>query len=194
MIILGYPGIGKTTLSGQYARVFNSPIIDLESSCMRRGPDNERDELWYESYANIAIDLHLQGFFVLCSCHKPLRNYLKQKAGKVRGFRKKDLVLCYPERALADKWISRLQDRYTQTKSIKDKNALNFAKDHYVDSISELLNDHSINHLALYHMDYSLLGAFCFCKQKLERTYSIPRVFTDTTSGCYVTTRRSNKL
>lgn len=52
MIICGYPGIGKSTLSKS-----NSKFIDLDSSNFRYY-DGTRDSKWWQPYTNVAVGLH----------------------------------------------------------------------------------------------------------------------------------------
>ena len=59
MIICGYAGVGKSTLSKEYAG-----IMDLESTPF------EKD---WERYAKCAIHYSKNGYIVLVSCHKEIR-------------------------------------------------------------------------------------------------------------------------
>lgn len=46
MIVVGYPGIGKSTLCQH-----RENCIDLESSCFDKSNKN-----WYKDYCNVAVD------------------------------------------------------------------------------------------------------------------------------------------
>lgn len=59
MIICGYAGVGKSTLAKEVAG-----IMDLESTPF------EKD---WERYAKCAIHYHKNGYIVLVSCHKEIR-------------------------------------------------------------------------------------------------------------------------
>jgi hypothetical protein len=59
MIICGYAGVGKSTLAKGYVG-----IMDLESTPF------EKD---WERYAKCAIHYHKNGYIVLVSCHKEIR-------------------------------------------------------------------------------------------------------------------------
>lgn len=59
MIICGYAGVGKSTLAKCYVG-----IMDLESTPF------EKD---WERYAKCAIHYHKNGYIVLVSCHKEIR-------------------------------------------------------------------------------------------------------------------------
>mgnify|MGYP000078055975 CR=1 FL=1 len=67
MIICGYAGIGKSTLSKRYPAV-----MDLESTPF------EKD---WERYAKCAIHYHKQGYLVLISCHKEIREEILSMLG-----------------------------------------------------------------------------------------------------------------
>ena len=59
MIVIGYQGVGKSTLAGKDYR-----FIDLESGCFWvDGPNGERVRAddWYKAYCQVAVDLSDQG-------------------------------------------------------------------------------------------------------------------------------------
>ena len=58
-IIIGYPGVGKSTAASDY---FN--LIDLESSFFLK-----TNPLWADEYYSLAFDLYKQGFKVCVSSH-----------------------------------------------------------------------------------------------------------------------------
>jgi MoxR-like ATPase len=72
MIIIGYPGIGKTTLCKHWHK-----YVDLDSSAFRYN-DGTRDKRWAEIYCKVAIDLHNQGYVVFLSSHYEVRDILKK--------------------------------------------------------------------------------------------------------------------
>lgn len=126
MIIMGFPGIGKST----YARSDNnSNYIDLESSCFDKYNTN-----WYEDYCRVAIDLCEQGYDVFVSTHNSVFNYLVYNANSIEG----GLGVIYPAAELKDKWIKRLEDRYKSTKKEKDLRALTYMKNNYDEAVNHL--------------------------------------------------------
>lgn len=103
MIVIGYQGIGKSTLS-LCLNDIGIPFIDLESGCFWN--DGVRADDWYKSYVNIALDLARQGYNVFVSSHKQVREEL------LKSFRN-DIYVCYPSKNLKQEWIMKLRDRYT---------------------------------------------------------------------------------
>ena len=69
MIIVGYPGIGKSTLCQH-----RENCIDLESSCF-----DKSNKKWYKDYCNVAVDLHKQGNIALVSNHESVYEELSSK-------------------------------------------------------------------------------------------------------------------
>ncbi len=124
MIVIGYQGIGKSTLAGK-----NNKYIDLESSNFwvneRRGDD------WAEVYGNIAEHLSKQGYVVFTSSHEVVRNRLKNSDERV--------VVAFPCVDLKNKWISKLKERYNSSKSDKNYKAYINAEDRYEENIQELM-------------------------------------------------------
>ena len=72
MIVIGYQGIGKSSLAGK------NNCIDLESGNF--WVDGKRSDDWYKIYCNIALHLHRQGFTVFTSSHQVVRDYFKEIA------------------------------------------------------------------------------------------------------------------
>lgn len=148
MIIIGYQGIGKSTLAGK------NKCIDLESGnfWFHDTYDNEtyfktRHANWYIPYCNIANHLSEQGYIVFTSSHKVVRNELKKS--------KEDVFIIYPSIELKDEWIKKLEDRYNQTGLDKDYKALMNAKDRYEENIEELRKC-GLSVFEILDMDYSL--------------------------------------
>lgn len=139
MIIVGYQGIGKSTLAGKHN------CIDLESSNF--WVDGKRADDWYVPYCQIANHLSEQGYTVFTSSHEVVRNELKKSKEKV-------YVVC-PAVGISDKWIKKLQDRYETTKLEKDLKAWKNAEDRYKENILELMNS-GFDFYSINDMDYSL--------------------------------------
>ena len=123
MIIIGYQGIGKSTLAGK------NNCIDLESGNF--WVDGKRADNWYIPYCQIANHLSEQGYTVFTSSHEVVRKELEKSKEKV-------FVVC-PSIELKEQWIAKLRNRYESTGLEKDFKALANAEDRYVDNINELV-------------------------------------------------------
>lgn len=128
MIVIGYQGIGKSTISGDLN------CIDLE--CGNFYIDGIRQENWYEIYANIALDISNQGYVVLTPTHAELRECLHRK-----NKTKERILVCYPSLSLKNEWICRLQKRYCDQPTSKNFRALENARQRYSENISEIKHD-----------------------------------------------------
>lgn len=142
MIIVGYQGIGKSSISCAENR-----CIDLESSNFWH--KGKRSDDWYIYYCNIAVDLSKQGFTVFTSSHKEVRNYLLKHTDETM------IVCVFPETYLKDAWIQRLQDRYENDPSEKNYKALANAKDRFADNVNEILTSGHLYYV-IEDMDYDL--------------------------------------
>lgn len=138
MIIIGYQGIGKSSLS----KIFS---IDPESGNF--WVDGKRDENWYIPYCNIANDISNQGYIVCTSSHKPVRDYLKNS--------KERIVVAFPALELKEQWIERLKKRYEDSGLEKDYKAMMDAVDRYDDNIKELMAE-PFDKLIIKNMNYNL--------------------------------------
>ena len=154
MIVIGYQGIGKSTLAGKDNR-----YIDLESGNF--WVDGKRAEDWYKPYCQIAEHLSQQGYVVFTSSHEVVRNQLENSNEVV--------VLVYPSFELKDKWIEKLYYRYQDSVLEKDYKALMNAKDRYSDNIQELEQSNIGYKLVLRTMDYDLEAALIYLKNEIER-------------------------
>lgn len=140
MIIVGYQGIGKSTLAGKLG------FIDLESGNF--WVDGVRPDNWYKIYANIAMHLSDQGYRVFTSSHKVLRDELKRYTGNV--------IVCYPSLELKDEWIEKLKRRYDHTKLEKDFKAWKNAEQMYEENIKDLMSENKFIHCVIPSMTYNL--------------------------------------
>lgn len=145
MIIIGYQGIGKSTLANKSIK-----YIDLESS--NYFIDGVREDGWYRSYCNIAVSLSNQGKMVFVSSHKEVREYLKKLSNEGKG---SYTVVVYPVAELREAWIDKLGKRYKETCLDKDKKALLNAIDRYEENIEELRTC-GFDSLEISDMDYDL--------------------------------------
>ena len=116
MIIIGYPGVGKSTLSNN-----RSNVIDFDSSLyLKQG-------YWEDLYVQKAMELSDKGNIVCVSSHKMVQELLKSYRGKV--------VVVYPSLALHDFWINKLRERYEVSKDAGDYRALQRCVSHYCEDI-----------------------------------------------------------
>ena len=138
MIIIGFPGIGKSTLAYN-----NDKFVDLESSYFK--PVNNRNDDWVVDYCKLAELLSKNGSIVFVSSHKAVRDYISK-------MRTDELVACvFPSERIREQWVKKLEDRYMNSGLDKDYRAFNKdyrafirAKDHYDDDIRELYSDDGI--------------------------------------------------
>ena len=140
MIVIGYQGIGKSTLSNKDLR-----FVDLESGNF--WVDGKRADDWYKPYCQIANHLSEQGYAVFTSSHEVVRKELENSKEKV-------FVVC-PAPWLKDKWIEKLRNRYESTKLEKDFKALANAEDRYTDNIIELMQS-GFEFYCIEDMEYDL--------------------------------------
>lgn len=148
MIIFGYQGIGKSTVSKH-----DTNIIDLESSSFRTPMHPERSEDWFQVYGNIAYHLSQEyNRIVLCACHDKIRNYIHED----KETKNIPIAICYPSLDLKSAWIEKLSSRYELTHELKDKAALDFAVASYSSSIKALERDTYFDHIVLTDINYSL--------------------------------------
>lgn len=141
MIIIGYPGIGKSTLAGR-----DYKYIDLESSNFKI--NGEKSEDWYKVYCKIAEDLSRQGYIVFVSCHSVVREALKSS--------EENVAVAYPVGTLEKRWVTKLRDRYEKTNSEKDRMAYERARDHFIEDIASLFNYPTRYQIWLTTMAYDL--------------------------------------
>ena len=140
MIILGYPGIGKTSFGGK------NNTIDLESSCFY--VKNKRPVNWFAQYCKVAEHLSKQGYIVFVSCHDSVRNYLKENS-------KEPLYLIFPSVSLKDEWVKRLENRFLTTGEQKDYRAWKTIQENYKYTIT-ILKNCGIRFYEIQNLDYRL--------------------------------------
>lgn len=141
MIIIGYQGIGKSSLAGR-----DHKYIDLESGNF--WVDGKRADDWYRPYCQIAEHLSQQGYIVFTSSHEVVRDQLLNSSEIV--------VLVYPSLKLKNLWIDKLENRYRETGLEKDYKALMNTKDRYDENIKELANSKFNFKIELKDADYDL--------------------------------------
>lgn len=120
MIVMGYPGIGKST----YARKRGSHAIDLESSLFNKD---------FATYVDVALDLEKQGYIVFVSCHEEVRQALMDKASFLT-----ELAVCYPDPSLEIEWEDRLLARIDKYHLDKDVRAYVRFTEHFIQDIQDI--------------------------------------------------------
>lgn len=146
MIIIGYQGIGKSTLAAR-----NLKYTDLESSNFWfDDPETKqrvRHSNWYEMYCNVAEDLSRQGYVVFVSSHQHVRERLSNS--------KEYVIACVPSLDLKDQWIEKLKLRYEATGLEKDYKAYMNAEDRFSENITEIMNS-GFDNLIITNANYNL--------------------------------------
>ena len=144
MVIVGYQGIGKSTLSGA-----GNGFIDLESGNFftERGRFSE----WYKPYCKIALHLSEQGYHVFTSSHADVREHLK-----FYNDSKQPLLICYPVLNLKDEWVAKLKRRYEVSRSDKDYRAWQNAESCFKGNIEDLRSERGFYMCPIHEMQYNL--------------------------------------
>lgn len=128
MIIIGFPGIGKSSVTRAYDGDTNTTgYIDLESS------NFVKDDNWVKEYCCLALDLDLQGYNVFVSSHKKVREYLVEKQDVFP-----DIMEVFPSKELRTEWLSRLESRYMKCKTAKNERALSYMRNNFDDAVDEM--------------------------------------------------------
>ena len=119
MIIIGYQGIGKSTICKN-----NPKYIDFESSALK--VDGCRLHNWQIPYCQMAIWLSQQGYVVFTSSHKEVREILKDCC--------EYCVAIIPSKELKKQWISleeETRNGYHISSDMKNGAEIPFARDLY---------------------------------------------------------------
>ena len=132
-IYICYQGVGKSSTVNEC-----DFFIDLESSNFK-DENGYRTDDWYVYYVNIAFDLASQGYSVFVSSHDVVRrqiSYMKDKYyPNIR------VAIVYPTVDIKDEWIERLEKRYEENPTEKNKVAYLNAKDRFAENIAEMEKD-----------------------------------------------------
>ena len=140
MIIIGYQGIGKSTLANAETK-----CIDLESGNF--WVDGNRADDWYKPYCQIANHLSEQGYTVFVSSHEVVRKELEKS--------KEFVCVVHPSIELENAWVYKLAKRYAMSKLDKDRKTYLNAKDRYKDNIIELIESPFVSY-EIDNMNYDL--------------------------------------
>lgn len=140
MIIAAYPGVGKTWLAK------NRPnVIDLDSSSFKL--NGQRFPGWEKIYVQVARSIDTESNIVCVSTHSEvLDELLKHKDTSW-------IFLCYPEVSLKEAWVERLKIRYDESKSDKDRLALERVTNNFETDIQELKLKSGFLHLTILDKD-----------------------------------------
>lgn len=140
MIIIGYQGIGKSTLARE-----SKGFIDLESSTFYA--TGKRPDDWHCYYCKIAENLSEQGYVVFVSSHKAVRDYFKKSNERA-------VIIC-PDISLKEKWISKLHERFERCSTNKNLRAWKGAERYFDENIKDLMNE-GIPVIFIKDMSYNL--------------------------------------
>jgi broad-specificity NMP kinase len=131
MIIIGFPGIGKSSVTRAYEGDANTTgYIDLESS------NFVKDDNWVKEYCDLALDLDLQGYNVFVSSHKNVREYLVEKQDIFPY-----IMVIFPSKEIRTEWLNRLESRYMKCKTDKNERALSYMRNNFDDAVDEMEHD-----------------------------------------------------
>lgn len=155
MIIMGFPGIGKTTLcqkSEQIGHKWHKQLIDLESSVFLHTDKEEITEEQAKKYVQLALHLSRHGYHVFISTHPIVYETVEKLIAKPY-----EALAIYPDLSLKKEWLQRLEDRYMQTRHSKDLRAWSTMVNIYDDAVSKLNSpDYRFMCRVITSMDYNL--------------------------------------
>ena len=144
-IIIGYPGVGKSTICSKDAE---HKFIDLESSNFHDGKEPEK---WYCFYAQVAEDLASQGYNVFVSSHYDVVMALKMNVSNPDI----EVIAVCPSLEIESDWLGKLQTRYLESGLEKDRRAYYRARWNYKEDIGGLL-DCGFNVIQIEDINYDL--------------------------------------
>ena len=120
MVIIGYPGVGKSTVSkGNYE------FIDYDSSRYTKEPG------WEEKYVKDILNYSKMGYIVFVSSHKRVQELLRLS-------KEEEIIVVYPSLQLREFWIDKLEERYKKTEDAGDYRALKRCVSNYCEDILEM--------------------------------------------------------
>lgn len=173
MIIIGYPGVGKSTVAHAENR-----IIDLESRYFHGLEYNlgEEPPYWEKRYCDVAIDLSNQGYTVCVSSHECVVSYLSEHSYEFSNM----AAVVYPSNSddIRINWIKRLEDRYYETRRSdkphssveKDYRAWQRAKTYYDYDIMYLSNSPFYKYV-IDKIQYDFADVVKCCKNALAKKF-----------------------
>ena len=126
MIVLGYSGIGRTTLCEKHP---GFKYVDLDSWSFRAGSSDV--SLWVKTYVMVATSLSVQGYIVFLDALESVCDALLNSGEVV-------LLIC-PSLELKSQWVKKLESRYHDSRSYDDYHAWIDADKNYEAHITKLL-------------------------------------------------------
>lgn len=151
MIVIGYQGIGKSTICKD-----NPRYIDFESSALKMF--GRRPPGWEMPYCQMAVSLSKQGYVVFTSSHKEVRKLLTESD--------EYCVAIVPSVLLEKQWRAKLRTRYEESRLEKDRLAYLNAQDRYKENITEIMEDVE-DTFVIDRIDYNLKRIVAKC-EKIE--------------------------
>lgn len=132
-IIIGFPCIGKSTLTRSERGKKELGLIDLESSCFNDPRDNYDTKIprWAEGYVATAHDLSNQGYNVFVSSHSDVLYY-------IFNFDVRPIIIV-PSVKLKELWVKRASERLAADQSKKNFKALNRIFNNFAEDVTNLI-------------------------------------------------------
>lgn len=124
MIIIGYPGVGKTTAAKNYANV-----IDFDISGISYGDE--------EIYCKLAEKLSMDGYTVCVSSRASVQRFFMKSTENVYAV--------YPSKEIKTDWIQHLRNRYVFENTDENLAAYEHAVNFFDNDIDDLSNRGFIN-------------------------------------------------
>lgn len=155
VVVVGYPGVGKSTLAEKYLQ-----FVDLESNSFKIADEHVDD--WEVIYCQAAEHIATEGRIVFISSHKMVRDYLLS----LPQYNDVKIMAVVPSVELKDDWIQKLKDRCDESWLEKDYYAYLRAKDYYEEDIQNLKADFaekSLPVVELTSLEYDLRGLILNC-------------------------------
>lgn len=144
MIIIGYPGVGKSTAASQFIEV-----IDLETVNM----------FDVYTYCKIAEDLSKSGYIVCVNSHQEIQEHFMGSQELVYA--------CFPSKELKTAWANMLRKRYINTEFKDDRYYPNYRA--YM-RVADCF-DEDIKHLSSRGFDNIELVAGVFLSDVIENSF-----------------------
>ena len=141
MIIIGYQGIGKSTLAKN-----RLDIIDFESGWTK--VEGKRDLNWGKTYAQMAEGLSRQGYIVFVASHFCVQEAL---------LKSKEIVYAiFPALELKNEWVTKLHERWNSSGLEEDRLAYLDAYMSYEQEIKILMGNFPEKNAIILEKDYDL--------------------------------------
>ena len=150
VVVVGYPGVGKSTLAEKYLQ-----FVDLESNSFKLADEHVDD--WEVIYCQAAEHIATEGRIVFISSHKMVRDYLLS----LPQYNDVKIMAVVPSQELKFEWIEKLKERFEDSELSKDWYAYTRARDHYfydVNCIKEEFEAREYPVLEITSMEYDLKG------------------------------------